>query len=452
MTAHLHAFLASLEPGPATQLGPLTVLPLRSSPRGPAVSLLGPDTAEVREKGARGVVGEVEVHNRTVLPLLLIAGELLIGAKQNRLVNASTLVDTGATQTLRVSCVEQGRWDFGRRREGFRAGGVTAPWALRSRSHRSSSRSKRLRGVSRADQSEVWSSVRATLHHRDVSSETMDLTDAMRGDHVARILQPWKPDATDVGAALFIGDRLVGVEAFGRPDTWAAAAHRVLSGVVHDAPADAAPPTDPGAAWRALRDRVQHLDVSPAQGDGLGDELHGEDEEAHLVALLHQEAVVHLRIARLIDSEDTPEQAPRHHHRRRSVRDATVPPGPASTALPPVGNVAGRLRGRLRRSDAPELRLDQLTIVTRERDLARLLRHTPEATALPLPRQVAGGLAAWPVDPRTVEALTGTLERLGFPRHRFAVIDPARPDALPRRPWLLTQSPAAGVVTACTRR
>jgi hypothetical protein len=42
--------------------------------------------------------------------LLLLDGEELVGAKQNRILNTTVLVDAHVTVTIPVSCVEQGRW------------------------------------------------------------------------------------------------------------------------------------------------------------------------------------------------------------------------------------------------------------------------------------------------------------------------------------------------------
>jgi hypothetical protein len=468
MTASLHAFLDALLPAAPTKLGPVTLLPLRAPARGPAVALLAPDTAEVQEKGQGGIVGEVDVQNLAGLPLLLLAGELLVGAKQNRIVNASTLVGTRTTQTLHVSCVEQGRWAFGRGSSGFRAGGTTAPWSMRSRSSRSSSRSKRHRGVSRADQGAVWQDVRTHLRTHAVQSDTMDLTDAVERDRVrvSTVLAGWTPGPEDVGAALFVGDRLVGVEAFGRPETWAAAAPRVLAGVVQEVPETDAPPPDPGAAWAALRERVRTAELAETRGDGLGEELHGEAGQAHLVALLHEDAVVHLRIAEgLADSPEPPGRgrgtrtgvhgtllAPEARLRDRAQREqARAERQRASEARmaerSACVDAARTLRRQLRAHDDDTLRIDRPTLVAR----ARFHRHWSQrgraAHALPLPRRIAGGLAAWPMhDLDAARDFLALVERIGCPRGAFVLVDPQDPPAARDRRWLALHPAAPGVL------
>ena len=100
---------------------------------------------------------------------------MLVGAKQNRIVNASTLVASGATQALHVSCVEQGRWAFGRERSGFRGGRTTSPWSMRSRSCRSAAGPSDA-AASPCGPGDVWEDVRTHLHQRDIHSDTMSLT------------------------------------------------------------------------------------------------------------------------------------------------------------------------------------------------------------------------------------------------------------------------------------
>jgi hypothetical protein len=50
------------------------------------------------------------VVNRGPEPVLIIDGEELVGAKQNRVVNLTILVAAQSALTIPVSCVEAGRW------------------------------------------------------------------------------------------------------------------------------------------------------------------------------------------------------------------------------------------------------------------------------------------------------------------------------------------------------
>src|SRR5438105_6220871 len=67
-------------------------------------------TVTIDEVSEAGSVPELKVVNRGVLPVLLVDGEELVGAKQNRVLNLTILVAPGTTTVIPVSCVEAGRW------------------------------------------------------------------------------------------------------------------------------------------------------------------------------------------------------------------------------------------------------------------------------------------------------------------------------------------------------
>jgi hypothetical protein len=74
----------------------------------------------VRHRGGleAGSVPNLAVRNDGDTPVLLLHGEELIGAKQNRVVNVTMLVPAKTVLKIPVSCVEQGRWHFRSRKFG----------------------------------------------------------------------------------------------------------------------------------------------------------------------------------------------------------------------------------------------------------------------------------------------------------------------------------------------
>lgn len=68
------------------------------------------DRLTVEEKSG-GSVTEVMVTNRLSRPVFIFAGEIIAGAKQDRIVRLDTLLaPCGGRMSLSVYCVEQGRW------------------------------------------------------------------------------------------------------------------------------------------------------------------------------------------------------------------------------------------------------------------------------------------------------------------------------------------------------
>ena len=116
----------------------LTIFPL-SWPelQEPPYVLLGPaierGEAVVEEVDEDGEVPNLSVTNRGDRPILIIEGEILIGAKQNRVINVTVLMAPKSKFTLPVTCVEQGRWRY--RSRHFESQ-FCAPPSLRSKNMR----------------------------------------------------------------------------------------------------------------------------------------------------------------------------------------------------------------------------------------------------------------------------------------------------------------------------
>jgi hypothetical protein len=110
--------------------------------------------ARVTEVSEAGSVPFLTVANGADRPLLLLDGEELIGAKQNRILNTTVLVGAHTEVTIPVSCVEQGRWGYRGRQ--FRPGDASLYASLRARKAAHVSQSVRAGRGHRADQGEVW--------------------------------------------------------------------------------------------------------------------------------------------------------------------------------------------------------------------------------------------------------------------------------------------------------
>jgi len=111
--------------------------------------------ALVDEVGESGTVPHVRVVNRGAAAVLVLFGEELRGAKQNRIANASFLVAPESDLVIDVSCVEHGRWA---RRCGaaFDTGHGVVSHAMRRKMAEQVRASRDSGHGFRADQGEVW--------------------------------------------------------------------------------------------------------------------------------------------------------------------------------------------------------------------------------------------------------------------------------------------------------
>ncbi len=110
--------LARIDLGNPQHFRNLTLFPLI---RTDTVADAGPDyvllddalearTARITEVGDGGSVPELRFENLAERPVLIVDGQELVGAKQNRVVNVTVLAPAKCTIVIPVSCVEAGRW------------------------------------------------------------------------------------------------------------------------------------------------------------------------------------------------------------------------------------------------------------------------------------------------------------------------------------------------------
>ena len=126
-----------------------------------------PRGLRITETSAAGTVPELFVENPTDAAVLLYDGEELVGAKQNRILNVSVLVDAGAQLPIPVSCVEEGRWS--RRSDRFGSAPHVSHAHLRRRKAESLAAQPLARGVAQGD---VWQEVREKQSRMGVASPT----------------------------------------------------------------------------------------------------------------------------------------------------------------------------------------------------------------------------------------------------------------------------------------
>jgi hypothetical protein len=232
-------------------------------------------TLTIAEQEGGGTVPELAVTNRGDMRVLIVDGEELVGAKQNRIVNTSVLVEAHSTLALPVSCVEAGRW-HGETAQ-FSAGG--SQYNARGRQKKVIEVSDSLRRLGRpaASQSRVWSDIHTKLDRLGVSSHTAALHEATvaYGSDLSRYQTALAaPLPRQVGAAFALGNSLIGLDLFDQAQTLAALLPKLVASYALDAleerTADAPPPSAVVAAWL---EAVSHASPDPHPAAGLGQDV-----------------------------------------------------------------------------------------------------------------------------------------------------------------------------------
>jgi len=228
-----------LECGQEQRLGQLALVQILGQRKTePEYKLLSEDLRDsvvVTEVSESGTVPELRITNNLEVRVLLIDGQELIGAKQNRILNTDVLVPAKASLKLPVSCVEQGRWSYRAPRRQPGAGpkrdisphmfqpGKSAVLRTRQRKSRAVYRSLKETGVYDAGQSAVWDEVAAELSSSGVPSATYSLHDLYlaRQRELDEFRKNLKLEDEAVGLAVFMEGRFQGLDIFDRHSTLA---------------------------------------------------------------------------------------------------------------------------------------------------------------------------------------------------------------------------------------
>lgn len=131
------------------------------------------DLVEISEINEMGTVSELKVNNTADLPVLILDGEELVGAKQNRIVNTTILLKERSLTVIPVSCVEQGRWSYKSRN--FKDSSRLAHSKLRNLKSVSVKKSVEDYGEHFSDQSAVWDAI----HEIEMKTHLHSPTSAM---------------------------------------------------------------------------------------------------------------------------------------------------------------------------------------------------------------------------------------------------------------------------------
>jgi len=261
--------------GPSTE-GTLTLFPLFGGMSGPDY-MVGVDAFEqgllrVTELG-QGSVPQLTAHNNAAVPVLLIDGEHLRGARQDRVLNSTVLLPAEHETVLPVSCVEHGRWGY-RRDLDFTLSRDFAFAELRAVKKRAVLMSLRAGTGHASDQGEVWRTVAAHFKRLSIDPSATgamaDSFESMRArlDELQEAFAA--PSDRQTGVVACVSGRPVAMDLFDKPQTLAKLWSRLISGYASSALAQRAEvAVSPDDVQRFVRDLADG-DASMHDGVGLG--------------------------------------------------------------------------------------------------------------------------------------------------------------------------------------
>ena len=255
------------------------------------------DAIDVVELDQDGSVPELKVVNKSDTMILILDGEELVGAKQNRIVNTTILIAGKDTVVIPVSCVEQGRWSYDSKKFSSQKR-VMSP---RMRADKSSQVRYSLEMCDNfnADQSAIWSDISAKALRMDAESPSSAMSEIYKKKDrsIKDYTNHFNLIGSQVGAVFMINGQVVGMDCFGKPETF----EKVFEKLVESYALDAIDTPESEQDSKVERDQAAKFvhspttcRIKPHPSVGLGTDCRLESNSVTGFALAHDDQILHL--------------------------------------------------------------------------------------------------------------------------------------------------------------
>jgi hypothetical protein len=176
-------------------------------------------TVQITELADGGSVPELQLENHSPYAVLLLDGEELLGAQQNRVLNLTILAAPKTVTIIPVSCVEAGRWHM--QSPSLRSASHVMYASARAARTSQVTHSMRSTGTRRSDQSAVWSDIagKALRMHAESPTQAMAAVYDQHALTIEEYVRAFDCRALQAGVLFAIDGHPVGLDLFDHPQT-----------------------------------------------------------------------------------------------------------------------------------------------------------------------------------------------------------------------------------------
>lgn len=322
MDATIKKYLTSLEFGKLQHFKNMGVFPLLTelddSPEYLTLKeALDKQVLTITEVSHEGSVPELKVINNAEIPVLLLDGEEVVGAKQNRVLNTTILVKDKSELVIPVSCTEQGRWAY--RERDFSDSDTLMSTKIRRIKAQTVSDTLADSQEFRSDQGTVWTAIREMSEEAGARSETGAMKEAfeVKRDDLNDYLSEFPAVPDQKGLLVFIDGAVAGIDVISRETAYGILHSKLVKSYAMDAVLQRSKFTEPPDVNKAKEflGNTEKCKEKKYESVGMGWDFRFEGASLVGSALKLGKKVIHMAFFVITESDKAGEMA---SYRRRT--------------------------------------------------------------------------------------------------------------------------------------
>jgi len=259
----------------------------------------------IGEVSQEGRVPELKVTNKSDMPVLLLDGEELAGAKQNRVLNTTILLEENSETIIPVSCTEQRRWSY-KTQDFSESGTVMIPRIRKMKSQTVSDSLEESREY-RSDQGTVWTSIDEMSEQTGVHSRTAAMKDVYEAKEkeLDEYLKTFLCLPQQKGLLTFIDEEVVGFDFLSLDSAYAQLHPKLVKSYAMEALLQKTSKTEKPSADKASHffREAGRCKEKKYKSVGKGDDHRFEGKQMVGSALKYQKKVIHMAFFSITESE-----------------------------------------------------------------------------------------------------------------------------------------------------
>ena len=251
---------------------------------------------KINEINMGGSVPELSVENISDELIILVDGEELVGAKQNRIINTTILLGKKSKTNIPVSCTEAGRWSY--TTPDFRDSDVLLNYEIRQAKTRSVNNSLSYGRDYHTDQGEVWDRIEKMSAEVKIKSPTYAMKDVFNSvkKQTDDFVKNFPVEKGQNGLLAMVNGCAAGFDIFSLPSAY----EKVHAKLIKSYAVDAIRPLKSAAKKANIKTAIDFLNDAKKSNEtrfkskGLGDDIRFEGQNCVGSSLCLEEEIIHM--------------------------------------------------------------------------------------------------------------------------------------------------------------